>query len=411
MPSPAKAAERRYLAKTDLAALIGSLREEGYTVLGPRLVEGVVSLRPIASVDELAQGVRDEQSGGRYRLVPGEPDLLFQYTVGADSPKRMFFPPVQTLFGLHVDNGRFVLDEGPPAAPKLAFMGVRPCELAAIQVQDRVFGAHDPGTFRCESNPYYSQTRQSALFIAVNCTRPGGTCFCASMGTGPIARDGYDLALTELRAGFVVEVGSQRGMELLRQLPVREASPAELELAELRLEQARSQMGRSIVTEGLAEALDKSVEHPHWDDVAKRCLGCGNCTMVCPTCFCASIVDTNDLAGRVATRERRWESCFAHQFTYTTSGPVRSTIRARYRHWIRHKLATFVEQFGVSGCVGCGRCITWCPVGIDITEEAKAVQEGVHASAEALDKDFEIFREVRARRREGDGAAAKGVTR
>ncbi len=375
MVSARTAEQRQYLEKPGLEALIAILREQGYTVLGPTLVDGVVSQRPIESAQQLARGIGDDQNAGHYRLAEGDPELFFQHGLGPDGAKRAFFPPVQTLFSLHVDGIRFVLDEGPPEAPKLAFLGIRPCELAAIAILDRVFGTHDPGKFRCESNPYYSQARQAAMFIAVNCTKPSGTCFCDSMGTGPVAESGFDLALTELRAGFVVEVGSPRGAELVGRLPVRPASSAELELAELRLEQSRTQMGRQLETNGLAEALQRGIESPVWAEISKNCLACGNCTMVCPTCFCASIVDSNDLPGKVATRSRRWESCFTHQFSYTTAGPVRSTIRARHRHHLMHKLSTWDEQFGVKGCVGCGRCITWCPVGLDITAEAARVRK------------------------------------
>lgn len=375
-----------FLPHSELKPMIEHLQKEGYTVLGPGLVDGVVSLRTLRTVDDLARGLRDEQSPGRYRVrsadgpdarsPAADPDLYFQHVVGPDSLKRWFFPPSQLLFKLHVEGSHFAVDEGPPAPPQLAFLGVRPCEIAALAIQDRVFGAHDPQTFRCETNPYYTQARRSAFLIAVNCTRPGGNCFCASMGTGPAVERGFDLAMTELRSGFVVETGSPRGAELIRKLAVREPSPAELELAELRLAQARNSMGRRMDTEGLAGALENSIEHPHWDEVAKRCLGCGNCTMVCPTCSCSSMVDSSDLDGRGAARWRVWESCFTHQFTYLTGGPHRTSIRARYRHRVRHKLSTWLEQYGGGfACVGCGRCITWCPVGIDITEEVAAIRQ------------------------------------
>jgi len=368
--------QRQYLAKSELDRLVAKLAEDGFTVLGPRMVDGVVSLRPIQSAADLARGVRDEQNAGRYRTIKGDPDLYFQHTLGPDGPKRYLFPASQLLFSFHSEGGRFVLDDAPPSPPKLAMLGVRPCELAAMAVQDRVFGAPDNGHFRCELNAYYKQAREKAMIVAVNCTRPGGTCFCASMGTGPQATTGFDLAMTELRLGFVIQVGSARGAELLGKLPVREPSSAELELEEARLEQARLCMGRQMDTRGLQEALNSSVEDPAWDAVAKRCLGCGNCTMVCPTCFCSTVVDSSSLDGRTVSRIRQWESCFTHQFSYTTGGPVRSSIRARYRHWLRHKLSTWHEQFGSSGCVGCGRCITWCPVGIDLTKEVAAIRSG-----------------------------------
>jgi len=369
--------EIRYLAKPELETLVSRLGAEGYTVLGPRLVDGVVVLRPIRSAADLARGVQDEQHAGRYGTTPGTPELYFQYAVGPDGPKRYLFPPVQPLFELHVADQRFVLDSGPPPAPKLAMLGVRPCELAAMAALDRVFvGPEDDGHFRCEIDAYYKETRRKAVIVAVNCTRPGGTCFCASMGTGPRATEGFDLALTELQRGFVIEVGSTRGADLLGKLPVREPSSAELELAELRVEQARLQMGRRVDTRNLAAVLDEAIESPAWDLAAKRCLGCGNCTMVCPTCFCSTVVDSSSIDSGKVGRTRLWDSCFTHQFSYTTGGPVRSSIRARYRHWVRHKFSTFQKQFGLPGCVGCGRCITWCPVGIDITKELAAIQEG-----------------------------------
>jgi len=366
-----------YLPKPGLQSLVAALQQEGYTVLGPAVVDGVICLQPIASADDIPRGVVDEQDGGRYRLREGDPELHFQFAVGPDGPKHYLFPSLLKLFRLRVEGSRFAIEERAPAPPKLAFLGIRPCEVAAIMVQDRVFGSWEAGTFRCEADPYYGQARSAAMILVVNCTRPGDTCFCVSMGTGPAARDGFDLALTELHGGFVVQVGSPRGAALVQKLPVREPSSTELELAALRLQLAASCMGRRLETEGLPEVLGKAIEHPHWDEVAKRCLGCTNCTQVCPTCFCSTVVDSTDLTGPGTTRTRLWESCYTHQFSYTTAGPVRTSIRARYRHWLRHKLSTWYDQFGVSGCVGCGRCITWCPVGIDLTVEAPAFRVGV----------------------------------
>lgn len=368
-----------FLARAGLEDLIQLLRQQGYTVLGPTVRHGAVSLQPIESADELAAGVNDVQDGGFYRLVGGDPGLRFEYVVGADGPKTYLFPAKLQLFQFHVEESGFLLDEGQPQVPKFAMLGVRPCELAAVRVQDRVFGVDDPRTFRCESETWYREARHQALFIAVNCTRPSGTCFCVSWGTGPEATEGFDLALTELRGGYVVAVGSARGRALVDQLPVRAPTESEIELAELKMHRAREQMGRHLDVEGVKELLDANLEHPGWDDVALRCLSCGNCTMVCPTCFCCSVTDTTYLGGDRVTRTRYWESCYTHQFTYTTTGPERNTIRGRYRHWLRHKLGTWWEQFGTSGCIGCGRCITWCPVGIDLTEEIARIREHAHS--------------------------------
>ena len=382
--------QRWVLPKEALAELVDTLGQDGYTVIAPTIREEVVAFREIRSADEIARGKRDTQAGGHYRLVDGPADQYFEYVVGPESPKRHFFPPVQKLFSLQASGKGFEITASPPQAPKLAMVGVRPCEVAAILTQNRVFGVSEGQQApRSEAEIYYRQVARQVLLVAVNCTRPGGTCFCSSMGTGPAVSQGYDLALTELRAGFVVRVGSDRGQALLRRLSTRAPSASELELEELKLVMAGQRMGRQLDTRGVPELLDEQIEHPRWAEVAKRCLSCGNCTMVCPTCFCSTVVDSNSLADGSVTRTRYWESCHTHQFSATTSGPVRNTIRARYRHWLRHKMSTWWQQFGSSGCVGCGRCITWCPKGIDLTEEIAAIR-GDHGGAARAQRESEV---------------------
>ena len=368
--------DRRMLfPKVALAAMVETLIDQGYTVIGPVLHRDVIKLKPITHSDEMALGVRDLQDGGRYRLEEGDGTHFFEYVVGPDSGKCYFFPPSQELFAVDIQKGRFTLQQGGTSVPKLALLGLRPCDLAAIRVQDKIFAESEAaGATYCEAERYYNRARSESLLIAINCTRPGGTCFCDSMGTGPKAVDGFDVAMTELASGFVVEAGSETGMLLLEKLPLRDPSSAELELADLKMKLAREHMGRLLDTRNIVALLDKNIEHPWWDQVASRCLSCGNCTMVCPTCFCTTVADSSDLSTQRATRTRRWESCFTHQFSATTMGPHRHTIRGRYRHWMRHKLGTWWKQFGTSGCVGCGRCITWCPVSIDLTEEAAGIR-------------------------------------
>ena len=253
-----------------------------------------------------------------------------------------------------------------------AFIGVRSCDLHAIEVQDRTF-LNGPW-----ADSDYAARREGAFIVAVNCGKAGGTCFCVSMNTGPRATSGFDLALTELLDDgghrFLVEVGSERGAEVLAELPSRPAAPSDEEAADRVVEQTAAQMGRTLDTTDIRDMLYRNREHPRWDEVADRCLTCGNCTMVCPTCFCSSVEDVTDLAGEEATRVRSWESCFTLEHSYIHGGSVRTSGKARYRQWMTHKLASWIDQFGTSGCIGCGRCITWCPVAIDITEEAAAIR-------------------------------------
>ncbi len=335
--------------------------------------DGAIVYREVRSAADLPIGWGDEQDGGTYRLRRREDEAVFGYAVGPQSWKQFLHPPRLRLWrARRGQNGDGLeITEEPTDAPRYAFFGVRSCELHAIAIQDQVFlpGAHPDLS--------YAARREDALLVAVNCGEPSGTCFCTSMGTGPKASAGYDLALTEvLDAGghrFVVEVGSDRGALVLGGVPHRAADDADAHDAEQVTAYAVARMGREMPQVDLRELLYANYEHPRWDEVAERCLTCGNCTMVCPTCFCTSVEDTADLAGEEAERWRRWESCFSVQFSHVTGGEARLSPRSRYRQWMTHKLATWFDQFGTSGCVGCGRCITFCPVGIDITEEVSAI--------------------------------------
>jgi ferredoxin len=263
------------------------------------------------------------------------------------------------------------LEEQEPPARPLALLGARPCDLSAIAIQDRVLLE---GRY-VERD--YAQRRAGVFVVAVNCGVPGGTCFCASMGTGPRATGGYDLGLTEVLAGghrFLVEAGSEGGRRLLESLPTRPATAEDLAAARQVTDEAARRMGRRVEAAGLRDLLARNLEHPRYDDVAERCLTCGNCTLVCPTCFCTSVEDVNDLADGSAERWRSWDTCFSVDHSYIHGGSIRRSARARYRQWLTHKFGTWIDQFGTSGCVGCGRCITWCPVGIDVTEELAAIR-------------------------------------
>jgi ferredoxin len=294
---------------------------------------------------------------------------------GPQSWKQFLFPPSRKLVSWQRQGKQFLTptEDNGLRNIKYAFIGVRPCELHAILIQDKIF------TMGPYTDPYYKSLRDRLFIVAVNCTKTGGTCFCASTQTGPRAMYGFDLALTEVTEGrkhfFVVETGSDKGEKVIGKISRRKTTPAEQSSAERLIDNAKAHMGRELKTSGIKDAFLNAYEHPRWDNVASRCLNCTNCTMVCPTCFCSTVEDLTDLTGSVAERCRKWDSCFTMDFSYIHGGSVRPSAKARYRQWITHKLATWIDQFGTMGCVGCGRCITWCPVGIDITEEAKAIQE------------------------------------
>ncbi|MHC4695479.1 MAG: 4Fe-4S dicluster domain-containing protein [Planctomycetota bacterium] len=361
------------IKKDQLDVLIKLLRDEGYDVVGPTVRDHAIVYDRLEAVGDLPRGWTQSSDPGRYRLVQREDDYVFGYVVGPHSWKKYVFPPYVRLFSLRKGESDFALVADEPRPPQYAFLGVRSCEIAALNINDRVFSADMP-------DPYYTAVRSRAFVVAVNCSEPAGTCFCTSMGTGPRCHEGFDLALTELSKSFAVEVGTDNGRKFLEKLKYAHADENAQHLAELMMTSASEHMGRALDTTDLPEILLSNTEHSHWEDVAQRCLACASCTLVCPTCFCSSIEDRTDLTGEHARRYRRWASCFSLEFSYQTGGWSRSSVKGRYRQWLTHKLAGWHEQFGTSGCVGCGRCITWCPVGIDITAEASAIADDVRQS-------------------------------
>jgi formate hydrogenlyase subunit 6/NADH:ubiquinone oxidoreductase subunit I len=357
------------LEKNHLQSLLDALRSDGFRLIGPTVAQEAIVYDEIQSVTDLPRGWTDVQEPGKYRLERRSDDALFGYVVGPHSWKRYLFPPLATLATADRTETGWVMGTPAEAVPRYAFLGVRACELAALRVQDRVFleGAY--------VDPIYKARRDSCLIVAVNCTQAASTCFCTSMKTGPRCTAGFDLALTELPEGFVVESGSERGRQLLDRLPTRTATDQELCDAEAARHRSVQAIERHMNTEGIRDLLLKNLDHPRWNDVASRCLSCTNCTMVCPTCFCHSVTEVSDLKGDHVERQRHWDSCFNLDFSYMNGGIIRNDVRSRYRQWLTHKLASWIDQFGTSGCVGCGRCITWCPVGIDLTAEVSAIRE------------------------------------
>ncbi|ETA04010.1 sulfite reductase subunit A [Frankia sp. CcI156] len=370
-----------------LGTLVDVLRARGYQVVGPTVRDGAIVYDKISSAAQLPVGWTDVQEAGRYRLERRRDAALFGYAVGPHSWKQNLLPPRLRLLTTRRDgdggfgdggfgdggfgDGGFEVAEEPLPRAAVAFLGVRSCELQAIATQDRILlgGRH--------ADRDYAARRSDVFIVAVNCHEPGGTCFCVSMNTGPAVREGYDLVLSEVLAGdhrLLVEAGTPRGVEILGELAGRPGEAADRSAAQAAVDGAADRMGRTVDAADLRDLLADNLEHPRWDEVAQRCLSCGNCTMVCPTCFCTSVEDVSDLTGSEAERWRSWESCFSLDHSYLHGGNVRASGRSRYRQWLTHKFGTWHDQFGTSGCVGCGRCITWCPVGIDVTEELTAIR-------------------------------------
>lgn len=360
--------ELRFLDFDRLQDLLNALLNDDRVVIGPTVQQQAIVYDEITSVSQLPEGWTDVQQPGSYRLERRADNARFGYVVGPHSWKRYLFPPLATVASADKVNGGWKLTTPTPEAPRVAFLGVRACELAAMEVQDRVF------TGGMYTDPIYAARRSAAFIIAVNCTQAASTCFCTSMNTGPRCRRGFDLSLTETIDGYLIEIGSAAGSDLLSHVPTTAATAHQQARAAAAEQNAVQQISRTLDTTDIRNLLLGNLTHSQWEDVATRCLSCTNCTMVCPTCFCSTVTEVSDLTGEHIDRERQWDSCFNIDFSRMHAGTVRNTISSRYRQWLTHKLASWHDQFGQSGCVGCGRCITWCPPGIDLTEEVAAIR-------------------------------------
>jgi len=352
--------------------LLKALAERGYLIIGPVIRDSAIVYDELTSAADLPSGWTDEQEAGAYKLNRRADGAFFGYALGPHSLKKFLRPPMMHLWRAKRDGSNFHIITENEESPKFAFIGIRSCELHAIAIQDKIFLQ---GNY---VDPIYKTRRENAFIVAVNCGQAGGTCFCTSMNTGPKVTYGFDLAMTEIlgvdRHYFLVEIGTKLGDEILCQIPHEEVHEEDKRIAENIVVKTATQMGRFMNTAGIRDFFYSNYEHPWWDDVSSRCLTCGNCTMVCPTCFCVTVEDFTDLAGEHAERWQKWDSCFTANFSYIHGSSARHSSKARYRQWLMHKLATWIDQFGTLGCVGCGRCITWCPIGIDITEEVRAMR-------------------------------------
>ncbi|MBI3746316.1 MAG: 4Fe-4S dicluster domain-containing protein [Chloroflexi bacterium] len=361
-----------FLPRDRFDDLLQALAAGGRRVVGPTVADGAIVFADLERAADLPAGLTLATAPGRARLepLPAGPGArrTFQYTVSGEGIKKFTFPSRVDALSMTTDlAGTVRVKVEAPAEPvPLAVVGARACDLAALAVHDRVL-IGGPAV-----DPDYAARRSDLLVVAVECALASSTCFCATMGTGPEVTTGADLVLAELDDGFVVRAPSAAGGRIVESLGLAPAAPERVGKAAAQTAAARVAMGTDAIPANARDLLLANLEHPRWEAIAERCIACANCTLVCPTCFCTGQTVTSGFDGVTSTAARTWDSCFTDGFTQVAGGNFRPRHQDRYRQWMTHKFATWFDQFGTSGCIGCGRCVAWCPVGIDVRAELTA---------------------------------------
>lgn len=368
------------LTPAGLGQLLDVLADDGRELVGPTVRGGAIVIDPIAGIDDLPCGWGDEQEPGRYALRQRQDGAYFGFAAPAGGWKRHLFPARSVLWRSRRDGRSMSIEVDPEPTRPMAFIGIRGCDLAAIGIQDKVFLS------RGNPDPIYSARRANLFLVAVNCSAPADTCFCDSMGVGPTVESGADITLTEIDPGdpanhrFIARALTAAGQGVLAEVMAVggavAAAGGDMSTAEHAAACSRELLRKRIDPTGIPELIESAAADPVWADTAERCLSCGNCTLACPTCFCSDIDDLPDVVSGTQERVRTWASCFELDHSFIHGGEIRPSVASRYRQWLTHKFSSWWDQFGNSGCVGCGRCVTWCPVGIDVVESIAQVKQG-----------------------------------
>lgn len=357
------------ISRSEFDKWFTTILAQGFRVLAPTVKDFAIKLDEIDNINKLPIGISDIQLPGRYNLITRKDKAYFAYNTPMDSFKKWLFPPKRKLWQAKRIGNDVAIKEENIKTTKQIFLGVRSCDLKAITVQDKIFLQ---GNF---IDPYYKAQRDNTIIVAVNCTTASENCFCVSMKSGPNVVSDFDILLTEIinenQHDFIIKIGSKKGKQLIKNLEVIKCDKEDLIKENNEITKAIIKINHNIKvdTANIKELFYKSLNHNLWEDIAKRCLSCANCTLVCPTCFCSNIEEVSDITGNHTERWQIWDSCFNADHSYIHNGEIRNSVKSRYRQWLTHKMASWIDQFGVSGCVGCGRCISWCPVGIDLREE------------------------------------------
>ncbi|HXX59570.1 MAG TPA: 4Fe-4S dicluster domain-containing protein [Dehalococcoidales bacterium] len=342
-------------------------------------------------------GVKVKQTKFAFDQIQDVNDLVMDYDVTIMPPTKFLFPAREQILKFNVGDGAKVTPVTDTSAR--AIVGVHPCDINAIGLLDEVFIATNP-------DPNYIARRQNSIIIGVDDLNPSSKAFSPSMGTH-VAEGGFDLMLTDIGNRYLVQIGSNKGAELLAK-NTQTSEPTAEDIAKQRAvheaAQMKYQLHLEVPRDRLPKLLEDYYDDPYWAERASTCFSCGSCVMVCPTCFCFDVQDDMALNLKEGTRTRQWDGCMLVDFAKVATGEnFRHDKTSRFHHRMFRKGKYVVERFGKVGCVGCGRCVGACLVDIaspvaafnSIAAKAQAKQTARLSSSAVAEKDLYAPRQAK----------------
>lgn len=294
-------------------------------------------------------------------LSQGE-EISLDYQNTKQPPKEVFLPQTEVLFTYRTDEEEIKIKASPSQKEKRVILGIRPCDARALVLLDRFFSSGD------YKDNLYLEKRENTAIIGLACNSPLSTCFCLPLGGSPFGGEGLDLLLKDINDKYLIETITNQGEKLIKKVKwLKDATKEDEEKAKTKKEDAENALKNAFTVKGLKNKLDSMFEAPLWDQIHRKCVGCGVCSFLCPTCTCFDVLDEMTPSG--GRRVRIWDTCQFPLFTKEASGfNPRPSSKERMRQRIMHKFNYFPKDFEVFSCVGCGRCIQACPVNLDIRE-------------------------------------------
>ena len=304
-----------------------------------------------------------------YKKIDQPEEVDLSHSNSQKAAKEVFFPQSEVMLQCEKTEKLNRVTSVEEVRRERILLGARPCDLQAISILDPVFMGKE------YTDVYYLKKRETTLIIGFACDQPRSTCFCSSVGGGPFIRTGSDLFFIDLGDAYLIEFITKKGGALRDNRLLKEADAKDLSLAHGIEKKAREKLNSYLPVEGIEKSLDRIMEGPFWDRIHEKCIGCGVCTFLCPTCHCFDIAD--EAVNNKGRRVRNWDSCLFPLYSLETSGHnPRPTGRERTRQRLMHKFNYYPKNFGRIACVGCGRCIAYCPVNFDIREAIEEIKKG-----------------------------------